>query len=364
MRSMKMGFVLTGAAWMAAMGMMASAAETATASITAHERLSPEGEAAQRKMHQDAKTLKPLVKEVAALEFLNAAELLPEPPARTVYRNREKGSAVSAKVWEKMTAEERTGFAARACTPEFYYSTGYGSPLVYARVLDILGKQGIKTLEGKRVMDFGAGTIGHVRAMGLAGADAHGVDVEQLLGALYSEEEDQGKLTEGKQGQAWLHIGRWPAEKDVVEKVGTGFDIITSKNTLKEGYIHPKPPKGKTVDARQIIALGVDDATFLKSVHDALKPGGVFVIYNICPAQSDANDLSKPYIPWADGKSPFSREQFAAAGLEVLELDVVDAEWAIDAFAALGYANGASKEEMGKTTFCWYTVAKRPSQGK
>ncbi len=319
-------------------------------------------------IRQQATALMPLVKENAAVELLNAANQLPEPPSRTIYRNREKGTALSATEWNALSEAGRAGLTPKVYPPEFHYSTGYGSPMVFARVLDLAGKHGFASLKDKKVMDFGAGTIGHLRAMAFAGAEAHGVDVEPVLRALYSEPGDQGAVNAGSKGAAkgaaWIHIGRWPAESDITRKVGTGFDLITSKNTLKEGYIHPKPPPGKTVDARQVITLGVDDATFLKSVHDSLNPGGLFIIYNICPAQSDPQNLSQPYIPWADGKSPFSREQFATAGLEVLEFDIVDAEWAIDAFTALGYHNGATKQEMSATTFCWYTVARRPSASK
>lgn len=347
-----------------AISSIALSSHTAIASSAAIDVAGPEEAAVQKVIREQAKALMPLVKADISFEFLRAAELLPEPPARTVYRNRDKGTAINAAAWAILNDEEKKGFVARALKPEFYYSTGYGSPLVYVRVVELLGQHGLKSLENKKILDFGAGTIGHLRTMGLAGAEAHGVDVEPLLGALYSEDGDQGKVKDGKKGEAWLHIGRWPAEPAMVKRTGSGFDAITSKNTLKEGYIHPKPPAGKSVDARQTISLGVDDATFLKQVHDSLKPGGLFVIYNICPAQSDANDLSQPYVPWADGKSPFSREQFAAAGLEVVMLDEDDSKWAIDAFTVLGYGGNASKEEMSKTTFCWYTVARRPVHGK
>lgn len=312
-------------------------------------------------IRQQATALMPLVKLNAAIELLNAANQLPEPPSRTIYRNREKGIALSATEWNALSETGRTGLTPKVYPPEFYYSTGYGSPLVFVRVLDLAGKHGFASLKDKNVMDFGAGTIGHLRAMAFAGAEAHGVDVEPVLRALYSEPGDQGAVNAGSKSAAWIHIGRWPAEPDIVDRVGIGYDLITSKNTLKEGYIHPKPPEGKTANPKQLITLGVDDAAFLKSIHDSLNPGGLFIIYNICPAQSDPNDLSKPYIPWADGKSPFSRAQFAAAGLNVLEFDVVDSAWVIDAFTALGYHEGASKEHMATTTFCWYTIAKRPS---
>ena len=57
--------------------------------------------------------------------------------------------------------------------------------------------------------------------------------------------DDQGKasaIDHGPAGGITLHCGRWPAERSIVRDVGTRYDIITSKNTLKRGYIHPSRP--------------------------------------------------------------------------------------------------------------------------
>jgi hypothetical protein len=89
------------------------------------------------KLKADAASLAPIMSSSLAKEFLAATAQLPEPATRTVYRNRERGTAVSSQDYELMSADARTGFAARECSPEFYFETGYGSPLVYARVLDL-----------------------------------------------------------------------------------------------------------------------------------------------------------------------------------------------------------------------------------
>jgi SAM-dependent methyltransferase len=192
--------------------------------------------------------------------------------------------------------------------------------------------------------------------MALMGADARGIEVEPLLAALYSEPGDTGPLGSGT---VHVHSGRWPAEPALVAEIGAGYDLITSKNTLKAGYIHP----AREADPRTLVTLGVDDATFLRSIHDALNPGGLFIIYNICPPQNPAepgpDGKVPPYIPWADGWSPFSREQFDAAGLEVLAFDQRDEAALHPIFAALGYDNGAGVESLKPTTFVWYTVARR-----
>lgn len=313
-------------------------------------------------MTTQAKALQPLVTAPIARAFLDATPALPEPPARTVYRNRDKGLALNEAQYQALPATEQPDFKPRPCTPQFFYETAYGSPLVYVRLLDLAATHGMNSLKGLAIADFGFGTIGHLRLLALNGAHAHGIDVEPLLAALYSDPADTGPLA---QGSTHIHIGRWPAEPAITAAIATaapdGFDLITSKNTLKAGYIHPTPPPGKAADPKQLIDLGVSDHDFLTAVHNSLKPGGLFIIYNIGPTQSPAEDLTKPYIPWADSKSPFTREQLTAAGLEVLAFDTDDNAWVIDAFTALGYDNGMTKAEMATAYSTWFTITKRPA---
>lgn len=302
--------------------------------------------------------ISPHLSSALALDFLKGVAQLPEPTSRTLWRSRERRVAYTPEQYAALPEADRADLTSREFSPGFYYNTAYGSPLVYARVLDIAASRGFETLRAKKVLDFGYGSIGQLRLMALAGAEAHGVDVEAALAALYSFPGDTGPLGSGSVS---LHHGRWPAEPAIVEQVGGGFDLITSKNTLKAGYIHP----AREADPAQLVSLGVDDATFLKSVHDALKPGGLFVIYNICPPQNPApgdKDATgdTTYIPFADGWSPFSKEQFAAAGLEVLDFDVRDEEALHPIFAALGYDNEQGVAALKASIFVWYTVAKRP----
>lgn len=305
----------------------------------------------------EAEKLAPLMESGAAREFLAEAKNLPVVETRTVYRK--PGAAITAAAWEKLTEQERTAYKARECTPEFYYYTGYGSPLVYARVVDLMAQNGVASLAGKRVMDFGYGTIGHLRLMAQRDAEAHGVEIEPLFEALYSSASDLRDAA-GEQ-HVFLHTGQWPADAELAKRVAARgvFDVITSKNTLKKGYVHPEPPAGKTVNEAQLVKLGVSDEAFLAGVHGALKPGGVFIIYNICPAQSPAGDMTKPYLPMADGRSPFTREQFVAAGFEVVKIDEDDQAWVLGCWKALGYDEGKPTEEAAKETFAHYTVVRR-----
>ncbi|MBL8760352.1 MAG: hypothetical protein JNL50_03535 [Phycisphaerae bacterium] len=304
------------------------------------------------KLRADAAALAPLVTSELARDFLDATSLLAEPAPRVVYRNREKGLAVSQRVFDRMTTEEQAILSPRQCPPQFYYETGYGSPLVYVRLLELAAPHAARD-ESRKLLDFGYGSIGQLHLLSHLGFEAHGVDVEPMLEALYSEPADTGPVG---RGLAQIHTGQWPAEPALRKSIGGGYSIITSKNTLKAGYIHPTPPEGQVVDERKLVKLGVSDAMFLKSVHDALRPAGLFIIYNICPPQ---NPPDKEYIPWADGKSPWSRQEFNDAGFDVLALDVDDQAWVLDCFEKLGYTDGKPREQAAKDYFCWYTILKR-----
>lgn len=307
-------------------------------------------------LKRDAAALDAIATSDLAKRFLAATAKLAEPSARVVYRNREKGIALSKRAFDALAAEEQSSFTAREFPPEFYYETAYGSPLVYARVLDLAAQHAKLPAEGAarpKLLDFGYGTIGQLQLLAHCGFDAHGVDVEPVFPALYSEPGDTGAMGGGS---AAIHLGQWPADAKLRASIGGGYSLITSKNTLKSGYIHPSPPEGQTVDPKNVVHLGVADEEFLARVHEALVPGGVFVIYNICPPQ---NPPDKEYLPWADGTSPFSRAMFEKAGFEVLAFDLRDDAWVLDCFEKLGYTEGKTREEAAKEFLCWYTVARR-----
>lgn len=316
-----------------------------------------DGPAVVAQLVAEAEKLEPLMESEAARGFLKEAHGLPIVETRVVYRK--PGGAITEAAWRALPEAERAEYKPRTCTPEFYFYTGYGSPLVYARVVDVMARHGVDSLSGKRVMDFGYGTIGHLRLMGQRGAEVHGVEIEPLFEALYSADADlNGGMIEPA---VFLHTGQWPADAELGAEVASRglFDVITSKNTLKKGYIHPEPPAGKSVDERQLVKLGVEDAAFLAAVHSALEPGGLFIIYNICPAQTPEEDLTKPYLPMADGRSPFTREQYESAGFEVLEFDADDQAWVLGCWRALGYDNGKPREEAAKEVFAHSTVVKK-----
>lgn len=304
-----------------------------------------------------AKSVLPLMTTDAGRDFVRAADALPPREIRTVYRDRERGLAVPEAEWKKLAPDEQAKFKPRAMDERMYYYTGYGSPLTYARMLDLLGTHGVTSWKGKRVLDFGNAAIGHLRMLASLGADAQGVDVEPLWASMYTQPDDQGEVpaaatSAGAPGNVNVHVGRWPAEKKVADAIGGGYDIFLSKNTLKYGYIHPR----RETEKRFLVDLGVDDAAFLKAVHDALKPGGLAIIYNISPAQAPAD---KPYIPWADGEFPFARDLTENAGFEILAWNVIDDEICHKLWPYIAGDTKSTPEQLKATIFTHYTILRK-----
>lgn len=309
--------------------------------------------AATARLREEAFRLRPLVKTDLAREFLDGTRLLPVPAGRTVYRDRAKGRAFTQEEFDKLPEAERAGVEKREYDDNFYYYTGYGSPLAYSRPLDLLaGVTGWSSVRGLTIVDFGYGTIGHLRLMAGAGANVVGIEVEPVLRALYSDRNDTGFVWSADRaqlpGSVTLYHGRFPGEVGLGDSLKSRVDVFISKNTLKAGYIHP----AREVDERMLVKLGVDDAEFLRSVRDLLRPGGFFMIYNVCPAQ---NPPDKPYIPFADGKCPFDADLIRSVGFEVLYFDEEDQAGLAPTWASLGYAD----ENYQTNTFAWWTLLRR-----
>jgi len=306
------------------------------------------------RLHMEAAALRQLAKTEPAWRFLAAAGDMPRIEPRELFRDPKTRKYYSEASAAKLPAEERESLTPVTLDEQFYYTTKYGSPMAFVRPMELLGQRGLGDIAGKRLLDFGYGSIGNLRLLAAAGVDAVGVDVDPLLRELYNRAGDQGavKGSRGIEGRITLVDGRWPAEEAARHAVGGGYDVIVSKNTLKNGYIHPERP----VDKRMLVDLGVDDAEFVKALFGALKPGGWVLIYNLCPAPAPAD---KPYIPWADGRCPFPREMWEAAGFIVKAFDVKDDE----AARAMGKELGWEVDDMDleNDLFAWYTLVQRPA---
>ncbi|MGH7133312.1 MAG: hypothetical protein ACREJO_15370 [Phycisphaerales bacterium] len=310
------------------------------------------------RLKEESGKLMELCRTPLAKSFLRAVGGLPEPKPRTVWRTKDKSKAYSQKEYDKLSAEEKRDLTRRDCTPEFFYYTGYGCPLIYSRPLEVLSEKMGADWRPARVLDFGYGSIAHLRLMVSLGMDIHGIEVELVLRALYSEAGDTGQIEGAMQrpgGRLTLHDGHWPGDAALKKAVGGGYDLIVSKNTLKLSYIHPE----REVDEKYLVKLGVDDETFVRALHGALNPSGVVLIYNIAPAQ---NPPGQPYLAHANGHCPFPRELLEKVGFQVIAFDENDSEAIHKVWLKLGLLGKDEKaEDLPKNLFAHYTLLRKNS---
>jgi hypothetical protein len=308
-------------------------------------------------MKTEAAAVTALVQTSLAKEFLTGFPCLPPLAAtRVAYYNKDTRDAVSEETVQSMSEEQLKGYAKRDLDEQFFYTTRYGTPVAFTRPLEILGRAGVKHVDGLKLLDFGFGSIGQLRVLAALGATTVGVEVDALLKVMYSQPGDTGAIERcsvagsGGIGSVKLVFGQFPAEKAVVTEVGTGFDVFVSKNTLKRGYIHPE----QQVDPRMLVHLRVDDETFVRAVFDVLKPGGFALIYNLSPAPAKDGET---YKPWADGRCPFTRELFERVGFAVVAFDTDDSAAAREMGKALGWAE---QMDLPNDLFGTYTLVRKP----
>jgi hypothetical protein len=310
-------------------------------------------------LRSEARKLSAVTTSVLARRFLDATARLPHVSPRTLYTDATRSRYLSARQAAALAPEQRATLTAVPVDEEAYYETNYGTPLSYARPLDVLAAHGVSLAPGARIFDFGYGYVGHLRLLASLGFHATGVDVDPMLRALYSEPGDQGNVQsevpgDGAAGSIRLLDGHYPADAAVVHDVGSGYDLVVSKNVLKRGYIHPDRP----ADPKHLIDLRVPDEAVLQAFFAALSPGGAMLIYNVCPALTPPD---KPFVPWSDGRSPFSREAWKAAGFEVVAFDQDDTA-AMNAVAhLLGWGEDPDdKWDIDHDLSVLYTLVKRP----
>lgn len=314
----------------------------------------PTAPTAVAELQREAAALMPLVEAKGTKRFLEATRDLPSIAPRKIQYDESRTHYYRNAELVALAESERAGLKERDLDEGFYYTTRYGTPLAYARPLDILAAAGLKDVAGKRILDYGYGGIGHLRLLASLGADAVGVEVDPLLPVLYGEPGDQGVIRGRglRKGRVTLVHGQFPATDEVKRAVGGEYDLFISKNTLKNGYIHPAEP----VDPKRLVHLGVDEETFVRTLHGILKPGGLVLIYNLCPAPAPPG---KPYIPWADGRCPFPRAMWESAGFRVIEFDRDDSTAARRMGKALGWDQGEGAMDLENNLFAWYMLAEK-----
>ncbi len=323
-------------------------------------------------LRKEAGQLMELARNMDVRKFMFSTTWLPvisEP--RVVYFGSE-GKAITNTEFDALPEGEREAWKPREFDGYAFYYTKYGSPLAYMRPLDLASDAigGLITLRGKKILDYGYGTIGHLRLLASQNADVTGVDVDPMLKALYSHPDDQGEVPGvglddiPEAGHLKLVHGLWPGDKAVASAVGGSYDLIISKNTLKNGFINPEHP----VDKRMMVDLSVPQDEFVSKLVGALKPGGVLIIYNICPPQKPEGE---GYIPWADGRCPFPREMLEKAGFDVLEYNKDDTEFVRRMGHSLDWDKGLQPMDLERDVRAEYTLLKKvvtrpakPARGK
>lgn len=379
---------MNGSKWMMTLAGVATLATSTTMHaqvLRGEDRQSP-GEIVMNQIRGEADRVLNQVEEPVTIRFLEAIRDLPEPIERSIWfdpreRDVNERRALTAAQHAQASDEEKAGLALQRFNHLRFYFTNYGTPVAYMRTLEVAGRHGFDNIDGTHVLDFGYGSIGHLRTIASLGATAVGVDVDDMLAALYDgqdgpvkrhpvadvldadgdgvNEKDPSEELGMNTGRVDLFDGYWPAEKDVIDQVrgaldgAPGYDLITSKNTLKNGFINP--PEG--VAAR--VKLGVPDEAYLMAVRDSLVPGGLFVIYNL---HAKTDPPGPNFRPWTDGRCPFPREVFEEAGLEVLAYNADDTESAREMGIGLGWQSMGMDVEGD--LFATYTVARRPDAGE
>ena len=105
-----------------------------------------------------------------------------------------------------------------------------------------------------------------------------------------------------------------------------------------------------------MIDLGVSDEEFVRNLYRIPNPGGFVMIYNLCPAQ---NPPEKPYLPMANGRSPFAKRN-VNPDLHVLKFDEVDIAAAREMAKALGWEEGPGAINLGKDLFWVHAGSQAP----
>jgi hypothetical protein len=300
------------------------------------------------RLQREARALHPLVKTPWVHRFLDATARLPAVAPRVLYHDKDKEHYFTEAEAAALPEAERAALTRLPADEEFYYDTKYGSALAYCRALDLVG---LEDARGKKILDIGYGTVGHLRLLAQLGAEVIADDVDPMLPKLYSQPGDQGAIGAGS---VTLLSGHFPADPAIARAIGDGYDLVISKNTLKRGYVHPEQP----VEKRRRFELGADDATYVRALYALLKPGGRVMIYNITPAP---NAPGKPYRGWADGRSPFQRELFEAAGFHVLAFEVDDTPTVRELGRRLSWdKDKESPMDLEHDLFAQYTLVERP----
>ncbi len=326
-------------------------------------------------LRHHAARIMPNMKSIGAQKYLIASNWAPMMDGtRHLFINPATLDAVSPAGYERLGLTERAQYRDYIFDEGFYYNTFEGSPHSRARMLDLLclattadPKDKLNDcFSGRKILDLGCSGLVHLKLLASLGMTTVGVHDSSLIEALYSEPGDQGEVTgayigtgdepmklvtePGPSGTIVLYRGNWPADKAMNAFVGEGYDYIISKNYLTKGKVHPA--KGAT--PAKPVDLKISDDEFLASIHRVLKPGGLFIIYNLAPGPKPA--------PADDPSCPFSEEAIEKAGFDVLSYSTDDTA-AFRPFAdALEWNQPPMNMDLSKDFVANYTLIRRKAE--
>jgi len=242
-------------------------------------------------LRQQAKALAPFAHSDIARQFLAAAAHLPLPGTRTIYRDSTTGAFFREVEVDSLPESIRSRLVPITVDGLYYYQTRYGTMLNYLRLIELCGANGVTTFEGMRLLDFGYGRIGQLRAIASLGATAVGVDVDPELPVLYGEPGDQGRVPGANRREGFVLVvnGSFPGDSVTRRAVAGAYDLVISKNTLKGGH----EPAQRARQSR-VINLGVPDSLFVRAIFESMKPGGLFMMYTI------SGPKGNPHCPFSE----------------------------------------------------------------
>lgn len=305
-------------------------------------------------LHKDAEALRGVFQSPQAIQMLDQVESIPVIDERTIYVSYGPNPGYNQIKWytqtqfDALVEDSREGLQAFEVDASRYYSTFYGTPLVYARVLDLAHEYAPQfKVDGARILDLGYGQLGQLRLWAQMGADVVGVEVDPILSAMYDGCEAIGDIEHA--GSVHLLECAWPNEDDCRHRVSSGYDLIVSRNLLKRGYVKPT---SLNPSFPVPVAWGMEDQEALSHFFDALAPGGIVIIESLGPKPD-------PSKPWSNISNPWARGVWEQVGFEVLAHDQDESEHARTMGAALGWDAQMNLEE---DLFGVYSVYRKPSK--
>lgn len=305
----------------------------------------------------EAQRVRELIPDKAVRAWLDKAGELPEVEGQTLFIGPREEGGYGRAVYTPSEARELGPEDLAGCRPVDYgpgryYATNYGSPIAYASALLCAAQAGVESFKFKRILDIGYGQIGQLEMLARCGAEVDGVEADPVIHRLYTSTRltDAVVARDGTKGSVSLHLGEWFADWRFRDRVGDGYDLILARNVLKRGYVRPEEP----MEHFDPIDIGGDPATGARTLFDALRPGGIVVVYNLGGGAWRLDDGS--YNASADVRDPLGREAWEEAGFEVLHFQTNGSRLMREVGVALGWGTPGQLESFNVL----YTVVRKP----